>query len=156
TRGARAQGRTREHDRERFGDREPARSRARARFVSEDPRRRRGALGESLTAMTTFLVGGALANKYLNGGEAWVRLSWIRGFQRLGYRVHFVEQIDTAACVDEHGEPAPFERSAARAYFDRVVDQFGLTGAATLVLCDGQATSGLAYEDLLDLAADAE
>ncbi len=106
--------------------------------------------------MTTILVGGAVANKYLNGGEAWVRLSWIRGFQRLGFDVHFVEQIDAAACVDEHGAPAPFERSASRAYFDRVIDQFGLTGAATLVLDDGRSTSGLAYEALLDLAGEAE
>lgn len=106
--------------------------------------------------MTTLFVGGAVANKYLNGGEAWVRLSWIRGLQRLGYRVHFIEQIDAAACVDESGAPAPFERSAPRAYFDRVMDQFGLTGSATLVLGDGQATSGLAYEEVLDLAAEAE
>jgi hypothetical protein len=106
--------------------------------------------------MTTLFVGGALANKFLNGGEAWVRLSWIRGFQRLGCNVHFLEQIDPAACLDESGAPAPFERSASRAYFDRVVEQFGLTGAATLVAGEGDATSGLAYEDVLDLAGETD
>jgi hypothetical protein len=106
--------------------------------------------------MTTLFVGGAVANKYLNGGEAWVRLSWIRGLERLGFRVHFIEQIDASACVDRSGAAAPFERSAPRAYFDRVMDQFGLTGSATLVLGDGRATSGLAYEQVLDLAAEAE
>ena len=46
--------------------------------------------------MATVLVGGAVANKLHNGGEAWVRLSWIRGLQRLGLDVWFVEQIDAA------------------------------------------------------------
>jgi hypothetical protein len=106
--------------------------------------------------MTTLVVGGAVANKYLNGGEAWVRLSWIRGFQRLGCSVHFLEQIDPVACVDEDGAPAPFERSATRAYFDRVMEQFGLTGSATLMLGDGQATSGRDYEEVLELAGEAD
>jgi hypothetical protein len=106
--------------------------------------------------MTTIVVGGALANKYLNGGEAWVRLSWIRGLQRLGCRVHFLEQIDPAACVGEDGAPAPFEHSATRGYFDRVTGEFGLTGSATLMLGDGQETRGLAYEDVLQLATEAE
>jgi hypothetical protein len=106
--------------------------------------------------MATLVVGGAVANKYLNGGEAWVRLSWIRGFQRLGCRVLFVEQIDPVACVDEEGAPAPFERSAPRAYFDRVMEQFGLAGSASLVLGAGEATSGLPYADVLDLAGEAD
>jgi len=105
--------------------------------------------------MATLVVGGAVANKYLNGGEAWVRLSWIRGFQRLGCRVVFLEQIEPAACVDEKGAPAPFERSATRAYFDRVMEDFGLAGSASLVLGDGDATSGLSYADVLDLAGEA-
>ena len=37
--------------------------------------------------MATVLVGGAVANKLHNGGEAWVRLSWIRGLQQLGFDV---------------------------------------------------------------------
>ena len=106
--------------------------------------------------MATLIVGGAVANKYLNGGEAWVRLSWIRGFQRLGWRVFFLEQIEPAACVGEDGSPAPFERSAARAYFDRVMEHFGLTGSASLVLGEGELTSGLTYEEVLDVASDAD
>jgi hypothetical protein len=106
--------------------------------------------------MTTLVVGGAVANKYLNGGEAWVRLSWIRGFQRLGCRIHFLEQIEPAACVGEDGTSAPFERSATRAYFDRVMEQFGLTGSATLMLGDGLATSGRAYEEVVELAGEAD
>src|SRR4051812_14707477 len=94
--------------------------------------------------MPTVVVSGAIANKHLNGGEAWVRLSWILGLQRLGCRVMFVEQLDSAG-----------EQSAGRAYFDAVVQQFGLTDSAALLLGNGQ-TSGLAFADLLDAAADAD
>jgi len=45
----------------------------------------------------TILVSGALANKPHNGGEAWVRLSWARGMQRLGWDVIFVEQLNDRA-----------------------------------------------------------
>src|SRR5919204_6435643 len=106
--------------------------------------------------MTTLIVSGAVANKYMNGGEAWIHLSWIRGLQRLGFRVLFVEQIDPAACVDEQGAPAPFERSAPRAYFDRVMEEFGLAGSSSLVLGSGEATSGLPYGPVLDAAGEAE
>jgi hypothetical protein len=95
--------------------------------------------------MTTIVVGGAVANKFLNGGEAWVRLSWIRGFQRLGCRVHFLEQIDPAVFQDD-----------ARMYFDRVMEQFGLTGSATLMLGEGETVSGLSTEEVRELAGEAD
>src|SRR3954447_5212655 len=106
--------------------------------------------------MTTVVVGGAVANKHLNGGEAWVRLSWILGLRRLGCRVLFVEQIDPAACVDDRGEPAAFAQSANRRYFDRVMAQFGLTDSATLVLGDGEATNATEFGALLDAASEAD
>ena len=106
--------------------------------------------------MTSVVVGGAIANKYRNGGEAWVRLSWIRGLQRLGCDVGFAEQIDPAASVAEDGSQAPFEESASRAYFDEVMEQFGLTGASALVLGNGEATSGLRYEEVLTQAEEAD
>jgi hypothetical protein len=106
--------------------------------------------------MLTVLVGGAIANKFLNGGEAWVRLSWVLGLRRLGCRVFLVEQIDPSMCVDEEGSPAPFGRSATRAYFDRVAAEFGLEGSAALVLGGGEETSGLAFDDLREIAADAD
>src|SRR5712671_5049352 len=43
--------------------------------------------------MPTAIVSGALANKPGNDGNAWTRLSWVRGLQRLGWQVAFVEQI---------------------------------------------------------------
>ena len=49
--------------------------------------------------MTLILVSGALANKPLNGGEAWVRLNWVLGLRKLGFQVYFVEQIGRETCV---------------------------------------------------------
>lgn len=43
--------------------------------------------------MASVVVAGALASKYRNGGEAWVRLSWLDAFRRLGFDVWFVEQV---------------------------------------------------------------
>jgi hypothetical protein len=46
--------------------------------------------------MTSVVVAGALANKPGNGGEAWVRLGWLRGLAALGVDVHLVETADVA------------------------------------------------------------
>lgn len=72
----------------------------------------------------TIVIAGALANKAGNGGEAWVRLSWIRGFQQLGFDVWFVEQLD---------HPTPEQL----AYFDAVTEAFELTGLAVLLTAEG-------------------
>jgi hypothetical protein len=80
----------------------------------------------------------------------------VLGLQRLGCRVILVEQIDPATCVGADGKPAPFERSGNRTYFDAVVNDFGLGGSAALVLGTGEATSGLEFEELLDLATEAD
>jgi hypothetical protein len=106
--------------------------------------------------MPTILVGGSVANKHLNGGETWIFLSWIAGLARLGCRVFFVEQIEPASCVDTGGRPAAFEESANRAYFESVMRDFGLADSAVLILGEGEATSGLSFADVLDIAADAD
>lgn len=70
--------------------------------------------------MASIVVAGALAAKPSNGGEAWVRLSWVRGLQRLGHDVFFVEN-------------APGASREARAWFEQVTGEFGLADAAELV-----------------------
>lgn len=106
--------------------------------------------------MTTVLVGGAVANKLHNGGEAWVRLSWVRGLQRLGLDVWLVEQIDASTCVDEAGAPASFAESENRRYFDAVMAEFGLSERAVLLSEDGRESTGPALAELADVAAEAE
>jgi hypothetical protein len=95
------------------------------------------------------IVAGALANKPGNGGEAWVRLSWVAGLARLGFRVLFLEQIRAAACVDDAGRPTGFAESTNRRWFRELVDAFGLSGSACLVCDDGQ-TEGLTVSEVLE------
>ena len=80
--------------------------------------------------MTTVIVAGALANKAGSAGEAWVRMSWARGLQRLGLDVHFVEEL-----AGERLDPD------AVSWFSEIVALFGLEGRATL-LHGGQAVAG--------------
>src|SRR5262245_47092012 len=98
--------------------------------------------------MATVIVGGALANKPLNGGEAWVRLTWLLGLRRLGFEVCFAEQIAADQCIDEKGRATDFESSVNRSFFDGVASEFGLEGSACLVSGDGR-TAGMSYADLL-------
>src|SRR5919112_434513 len=106
--------------------------------------------------MTTILVSGAIANKYLNGGEAWVRLSWVLGLQNLGFTVYFVEQINQESCVDATGAVTAFEDSVNLAYFKHITEQFGLSGSATLIYENGEQMFGFPYTELLNVAEAAD
>jgi hypothetical protein len=96
--------------------------------------------------MTAVVVGGALANKPGSGGEAWVRLSWIRGLQRLGLDVWFVEELDPSLPADPDAPPV--------AYFRSVTARFGLADRATLIV-GGDALVGPTVDDLVARAATA-
>jgi hypothetical protein len=106
--------------------------------------------------MTTVVVSSVSANKCLNGGNAWAVLSWVMGLKKLGFRVYFVEQIRRASCVDATGAVTAFERSANLAYFERIMEQFGLSGSAALIYESGEQIHGMPYEELLDIAEAAD
>jgi hypothetical protein len=106
--------------------------------------------------MPTAIVSGALANKPFNGGETWVRLAWALGLRRLGFDVCFVEQLASADCIDDGGEPAEFSASANRAHFDAVVEGFGLAGDAGLLCDGGRGSSGLGLAEVRERAVDAD
>jgi hypothetical protein len=101
--------------------------------------------------MSVVVVAGAMANKAGSGGEAWVRLSWIRGLQRLGLDVWFVEQLATGMSTDAAGKLVAPEESVPAAYFRDVVEQFGLFDRATLLVGD-DSVMGPTLDDLLALA----
>lgn len=86
--------------------------------------------------MRMAVVAGAIANKPHNGGESWVRLSWVLGLQRLGFDVYFVEQ----AGLDEIG------------YLKQVSTRFGLINRTFVVAPEGDVVYGGSTADLADLA----
>ena len=108
-----------------------------------------------MSARPIAIVAGAIANKYLNGGAAWTRLSWALGIARMGFDVFFVEQIDSGQCRDADGSPTEFPGSANLEYFRRVLAAFGLADRSALICDDGLEVSGMSRGELDDLAADA-
>jgi hypothetical protein len=94
--------------------------------------------------MRSVVVAGALANKAGSAGEAWVRLSWIRGFERLGLDVRFVEELAPSVAADPAGPR----------WFDAVTRRFGLADRATL-LSEGEAIAGPPFADVLAFAGEA-
>lgn len=106
--------------------------------------------------MSTVVISGALANKPHQGGSAWVRLSWLRGFADLGFQVHFVEEIRSQDCVDQNGRKTNADSSVNIAYFKHVMESAGISDAATLI-CDGvRRVHGMGLRDLCDLASEAD
>ncbi len=101
------------------------------------------------------VVAGAVANKPFNGGEAWVRLSWLRGLSRLGWRVAFVEEIVASACVDAKGQTTPAASSVNRRWFDEVMREFQL-GQASALYCDGEHVAGVSGEEAAHLLHEAD
>ena len=106
--------------------------------------------------MKTVVVSGAIANKYLNGGAVWTRLNWALGFQKLGFHVFFLEQIDRENCVDPTGASVAFEQCVNLSYFQQIIQQFGLSGTAALIYENGEQVYGLSKAELLDLAETAD
>ena len=92
--------------------------------------------------MARILVSGAVANKPLSGGEAWVRMSWVRGLRRLGHEVCFVEQIERADPVNV----ATFRAAVAELASDCPV----------ALLCDGDSLAGLTLAETTDWARGAD
>jgi hypothetical protein len=91
--------------------------------------------------MTKVVVAGALANKAGSSGEAWVRMSWVRGLQRLGLDVWFVEDLADSAS----------NRQVAEDWFRAVTERFGLQGRAALIT-QGEAIAGPSLEELRAVA----
>jgi hypothetical protein len=98
--------------------------------------------------MAEVIISGAFANKLFNGGNAWTRLSWALGFQRLGFDICFVEQIDSRNCVSADGAVTAFENSVNLAYFKTSMEQFGLSQHCSLICDQGQKVYGLPLEEL--------
>ena len=93
--------------------------------------------------MAVAIVAGALANKPCNGGEAWVRLSWVLGLRRLGFDVWFVERLPA-------GDPL------GQQHFERVIEDFGLADRAVLLGEGGEALYGIGEGELGDVVEEAE
>jgi hypothetical protein len=92
--------------------------------------------------LASIVVAGALAGKPGNGGEAWVRLSWVLGLRRLGFDAWLLE------------EATPETAARGRSFFEQTVADHGLADRA--VLFGGERIVGpIGRAELEDLAAEA-
>jgi hypothetical protein len=96
------------------------------------------------------VVGGSIASNYANGGIAWERLSWALGLRRLGLEILVVDQLDRSRCVHADGAAPTYDNCLNRAYFRRVVEEFGLADSAALVGDGGEMLYGPSFAELLD------
>jgi len=102
------------------------------------------------------LVGGSIAASYRNGGIAWERLSWILGLRRLGVRVLVVDQLDERRCVNLPGQAPGYDGCLNVEYCRSVVERFGLADDIAVIGDHGESLLGRSYEELLELAGEAE
>src|SRR5262245_21793948 len=106
--------------------------------------------------MSIVSVSGALANKYRNGGEAWVRMSWVMGLRKLECDVYFIEQIPPQACVDTRGAVTPFADSVNLDWFRAVTEWFGIADRAALVCAGGGECTGVPWTRMVEIAESAD
>jgi hypothetical protein len=85
-------------------------------------------------------------------GNTWAFLQWVLGFREAGWDVWIVENVSTEKCIDASGKSCAPALSANVAYWNSVVDEFGLGDRATLLI-DGESPG---LPDLLRFAQDAE
>ena len=74
----------------------------------------------------SVVVAVALAQRSDRGGHAWVVLSYLLGFRRLGWRVTLVDRLPREASVDRDGNVVAPEDSVGYIYARSVLERFGL------------------------------
>ncbi|MGH8542216.1 MAG: glycosyltransferase [Gammaproteobacteria bacterium] len=96
----------------------------------------------------TLIVSGSLAQRPFHGGHAWVFMHLVRGLERLGWEVVFVDRLERGMYVDQAGH-AVEEPNFNVAYFRRVMSGFGIKHFCLL----GPERKALAGMDRIDLLA---
>ncbi len=90
----------------------------------------------------TIILGGAIAAQPDSGGHTWVFLRYLLGFQRLGWRVVFVDML-------HQGQ----DGAAGATYLTSVMRAFGLEHRFALLRAGSPETVGMSRADLLQEVA---
>jgi len=102
------------------------------------------------------LVGATISSNHRLGGVAWHFLSWALGLRRLGFDVVLVDQLDRVRCVNPAGTPAGYEGCLNLGWCHSVTEQFSLSNHVAVLGAGGESLLGLSYEEVLELAGQAE
>jgi hypothetical protein len=84
---------------------------------------------------------------------AWLHLQLLLGFKRLGWKVLFVDRLNSAMCTDASGAAASFEQSVQVRCFLKILKQFGLSDGFSLIYNGGEQVIGRPWSKVLELAS---
>lgn len=101
----------------------------------------------------SVVVAGSLAQRPRQGGHTWVFLQYLLGFKRLGWDVLLLDRLEPEMCVDEVGQPCPFDESLNLRYFLQVMQDFGLQNAFAINYNRGERSIGLPRRQVLEQVA---
>ena len=103
-----------------------------------------------------IIIGAILSRLPFSPGMAWNWLQHMIGFQKLGHKVYFFEEVKPGWCIDKHGRRCEFMDSANRVCFQSTMEQFGLLAQASQIFNRGESTCGLAYDSVIAAAKEAD
>jgi hypothetical protein len=103
-----------------------------------------------------IIIGAILSRLPFSPGMAWNWLQHMIGFQKLGHKVYFFEEVKPGWCFDKHGRRCEFMDSANRVCFQSTMEQFGLLAQASQIFNRGEGTCGLSYDSVIAAAKEAD
>jgi hypothetical protein len=103
-----------------------------------------------------IIIGAVLSIPPFSPGMAWNWLQHVIGFQKLGHKVYFFEEVKPEWCVDRYGRRCEFMDSANRVCFQSTMEQFGLLAQASQIFNRGEGTCGLSYDSVIAAAKEAD
>lgn len=103
--------------------------------------------------LPALIVAGSVAQQPFLGGLAWVFVHLVRGLERLGWQVTFVDRLETDMYVESSGRAAETP-SFNVDYFSRLMRAFGIE-RYSLLGPEYQALTGVDRPELLRTARDA-
>ena len=103
-----------------------------------------------------IIIGAVLSIPPYSPGMAWNWLQHVIGFQKLGHKVYFFEEVKPGWCIDKHGRRCEFMDSANRVCFQSTMEQFGLLAQASQIFNRGEGTCGLSYDSVIAAAKEAD
>lgn len=102
-----------------------------------------------------IIVSGVIGNHpFAGGGNSWVRLQYILGLKKLGFKVYFFEHL--LSSYEENWKPTSFEESFNLKYFREVMESFQLEDYCSLIYNQGEKHFGLSYGEAVKISKDAD
>ena len=103
-----------------------------------------------------IIIGATISIPPFMPGLAWDWMHLATGLGRLGHDVYYVEQVAPDWCVDATGAPCAYRHSRNRELFLDVMQRFELAERCCQIYNGGDATTGLALDELAAVAKEAD